>query len=118
METQENILRNGGTARQLQARTDHPEDLGSIPRIHTVAQNHLELQFQGIQSPLLVSSNTRHMCGETDIHEGKTPIATSVPICKHLDLTGEGREGRNTEQHTERTLGSDRLTQKLNVFII
>lgn len=86
----------------LQARTDLLEDQDSILRIHTVPQNHLELQFQGIQSPLLVSSNTRHMCGETDIYEGKTPITTSMHVCKHLDLTGEGREGRITNRTTHR----------------
>lgn len=86
----------------LQARTDLLEDQGSILRIHTVPQNDIELQFQVIQSPLLVSSNTRHMCGETDIYEGKTPIATSMHVCKHLDLTGEGREGGNTNRPTHR----------------
>jgi hypothetical protein len=39
------------------------EDLGLILSIHTAAHNCSKLQFQGIQSPLLTSIDTRHACG-------------------------------------------------------
>lgn len=35
-------------------------DLSLVPRTHIVAPNNLQLQFQGIQQPLLTSASTKH----------------------------------------------------------
>jgi hypothetical protein len=56
----------------LKAPADLPKDLISIPSTQMVKHNHLQLQFQGIFFPLLVSSGTAHTCLCTDIHTGKT----------------------------------------------
>lgn len=37
-----------------------PKTPGSMPGTHTAALNHLELHFQGTQSPLLSSWDARH----------------------------------------------------------
>ena len=45
----------GEMARQLRALVVLPVDRGSIPSLYMVAHNNLQLQFQRIQCPLLVS---------------------------------------------------------------
>ena len=52
-------------AHQFRALAILAEDLGSIPSTHMMAQNPInsQLQFQGIQCPLLASKGTRHACG-------------------------------------------------------
>ena len=42
-------------AKRLRAHAALAEDLCSVPNIHTEAQNHLYLHFQGIHHPFLVS---------------------------------------------------------------
>lgn len=48
-------------AQLLKAMTVLLKDLGSIPGPFMVAHNCLQVQFQGIQSPLWASMNTRHI---------------------------------------------------------
>lgn len=45
-------------------------DLDSILSTHMATDNHLQLQFWGIQLPLLASVRTEHMCstGKSLIH--------------------------------------------------
>ena len=40
-----------------------PEDLDLIPHTHTVADNGLELQSQGILQPFMALAGTWHACG-------------------------------------------------------
>jgi hypothetical protein len=56
------------TFRSRGFRTDHvlkalvalPEGPGLVPSTHMAAHNHLQLQLQGIQCPLVASLGTRH----------------------------------------------------------
>lgn len=50
--------------------------LGSIPRTQLMAHNHLELQSQGFQHTLLVSTGTRHISGS------QTTCRQNTQICK------------------------------------
>lgn len=63
----------GETAQQLRALDALLKDMYLIPSAHTVAYNHLELQFQGIQGLSLNSVGTRHT-DSMQICIGKIPI--------------------------------------------
>lgn len=55
--------RAGEIAQWLSAVAALTKDLGWIPSTQKVAHSHSLLLFQGIQSPLLTSSGTRHIHG-------------------------------------------------------
>lgn len=65
-------------AQPQRALVAHAEDLGLIPSTYTAGHNHLELQFEEIQLPLLRLPSTRHVvhrqaCGQNmHIHKIKT----------------------------------------------
>ena len=59
--------RDGSAQRALAA---FAEDPCPVPSTHTPAQNHLQLQFQGIWLPLLASAGTST---QVHIYAGKTP---------------------------------------------
>lgn len=47
-------------AQRLRAMAAFPDNLGLILSIHMMAHNWLQLQFQGIQDPVLVSVGMKH----------------------------------------------------------
>lgn len=52
---------SGEMGQQLNVLDAFAEDSGSVPRNHTMAHNHSELQFQGIKHLLLASSGIRYI---------------------------------------------------------
>lgn len=57
---------------KLRALAIHAEDLDLALSTLMVANNHLQLQLQGIYHPLLAPAGTTYMCVYTFIHVGKT----------------------------------------------
>jgi hypothetical protein len=50
----------GKMIQELRAPVTLGEDTGSIPNTHVVVHSHPQLQFQGIQCPLLTYVGTKH----------------------------------------------------------
>ena len=71
------------------APTEDPGLVPSVPSTHSVVHNHLYLQFQGIQLPLLTSTCTRHT--STHIHAIKMHYQyggrTYKNLTKHKKIT-------------------------------